>query len=155
MAYFVIQVKNRRRDKLTPSLRTEAQNALRAAIGGLPKVPAHMVMMMCLRTESDRGAIEVVNPVKMQSTEHRAATRGDESEGHGTYRWGEKHFRRVMFVAVGMDLGLYPGLGFTDEPEKEPETVEIVDLLRRLLDCTYEVITATESPYHDRLTALG
>lgn len=149
MAYFVVHVKNCRRDKLIPPLRTEAQNALRAASAGLPRVPAHMAMMMCLRTESDRGAIEVVNPVKTQSTEHRTATRGDKTEGHGTYKLGEKFFRRVMFAAVGMD----PGLGFTDEPEKEPETVEIVDLLRRLLDCTSEV--AARSPYHDRLTTLG
>lgn len=71
------------------------------------------------------------------------------------YIWKDGELKRVVIVAVGMDLDLYPGLGFGSEPKEEPETVEIVGYLKSLLNCTSEMPTATQDSYYDHLATLG
>lgn len=180
MTYFIVQVKNRRDDSLTPGLRNEARDALKSAAMLLPSSSsAHVALLVSLRSKSGQGDMDIAYPAK-RSTETgevpppRASQKnkkkkkkssqiaGGSSGGGGAqpsttpeYIWKDGELKRVVIVAVGMDLDLYPGLGFGSEPKEEPETVEIVGYLKSLLNCTSEMPTATQDSYYDHLATLG
>src|SRR2546421_9395203 len=71
-----------------------------------------------------------------------------------TYVWDDE-LKRVVIAAVGMNLDLYPGLGFPGEPKEESETAETVGYLTSLLNCTSEVVTANQDPYYEHLSMIG
>lgn len=56
-----------------------------------------------------------------------------------------------MVVAVGLDFPLYPGLAFTDHPKEEPESQEILSILKNLLSDTSEIVSNSSSTYTKRM----
>ena len=68
------------------------------------------------------------------------------------YNWN--NLNRIVLVALGMDLDIYPGIGFSSQPKNEPETASIVKMLRSLLNLSSEIVTAVPDPYYSHLAVL-
>ncbi|KAL1969978.1 hypothetical protein VTN77DRAFT_6383 [Rasamsonia byssochlamydoides] len=78
------------------------------------------------------------------------AQRSQQTSTKFQYAWPGKR-KGVTLVAVGLDFSLYPGLGFTDNPEQELESREILRLLKSLLGNTSQVVTGSSSAYTERM----
>lgn len=145
MSYFVVQVKKGKNDSMTAALRTEGADLMRTAAKLLPETSAHMGILMSLRNKTGVGAIDMVLPQKRSQD---AAGGGGGS--NSTYAWPGNR-KGVVVVAVGLDFPLYPGLAFTDHPKEEPESQEILSILKNLLSDTSEIVSNSSSTYTKRM----
>lgn len=134
MTYFIIQVSNEKEDHLTRMKGFEAQTSLQRAAGYLPDVRVHLAMAM--RLGSTKEGMDVVYPTRSNVPK-------------SSYHWDST--KRVVLLSSGVTLNLFPGLGLTEEPAKDPAEVKIVKVLKEMLKDNPKMV----SSYHQRLKPLG
>lgn len=137
MSYILVGVINRENDELSSRLKDEAGESLTAT---RPLYPMpHVALLMSLRGKTGIEVVEpqVQNGDKVFNTKQQAG------------------FPRLLFVAVGLSLGIYPAIGTGIDPENQPMTREIVDALSQLLRCTSEMSTLEKISYYEHLSPLG
>jgi hypothetical protein len=150
MTHFIVQVKNRERDTLSSALRNEAEYALKGAAISLQTRYPHMAMLMALRCQSESG-IDIVHP-RVRAEGVSGNTRGHNQEQK--YAWDNE--KKVIMVAAGMNVELYPGLQFARMDQERADMVEeILKMLNFMLDGLSEIWcpkeTAARKSYREHL----
>ena len=130
MTFCLIQVKNRKQDHSTPTLRNKARNSIASAVETMNLPRNHVGIMMCLRHKPPvtDPQFDIVLPEEKSPT----ATRSNPNPPK-TYTW-PKGPKGLVLAAFGLDQTLYP---FMDGcmGQKNEDTERILPLLHRLLDC--------------------
>ena len=176
MSYFLLQVKNRKNDVMTPAIKTEARDSLRAAAKLMPQIAmGHLAMMMSLRSLHNHESAATVYPGENNKYSQmlRSATK-DKGKGQGkangngngngksqrkskgeVYNFNDMH--RVVVLAVGMSLDLYSGLVHPAEEDDDDQQTSAASLktLKKLLACTSDVNLNETSSYHRHLGPIG
>lgn len=148
MSYVVVQVKNRKNDILSRGLKNEARDALKSAADGLGDRD-HIAVMMSLRGKGGQEGVELVQPPVRQET----VRRNRPGPFKINYDWEQP--KRLLIVAVGMSLDVYPGIGLQDKPQDEPVTRQIVETFKNLLGYTTAVDASAHGLYYEHLSPLG
>ena len=150
MSFLVIQIKNRRDDSLTSDLKNEARGSLTSAAQLLDSKVAHVAVMMSLRADGEKEAVQVIEPAENLPS---PGTRKKISHGSSTYIWESQ--KRLLIAAVGTSLNIYPGIGFSNDPERESQTQAILEIFKSLLNCTGEMRFPVTDEFFGHLCPLG
>ena len=130
MTFCLVQVKNRKQDHSTPTLRNKARNSIASAVETMNLPRNHVGIMMCLRHKPPvtDPQFDIVLPEEKSPT----ATRSNPNPPK-TYTW-PKGPKGLVLAAFGLGQTLYP---FMDGcmGQKNEDTERILPLLHRLLDC--------------------
>ncbi|OJJ43558.1 hypothetical protein ASPZODRAFT_161487 [Penicilliopsis zonata CBS 506.65] len=133
VTFLVIQVKNRKHDRLTNSLKSQAVSSIDSAVTAM-NIPAHHIgLMMCLRGDvlegDDSLGSEVLAPLK-RTTSTRSGTQGQQ------YAWPTKN-KKVIITTVGLDETIYPSVNqiSLDAAVLPGSEFDTFPILRQLLLC--------------------
>jgi hypothetical protein len=138
---------------VTASLKNKAERDLAVAARKLASkssgAPAHIGLMMCLRSSAQPGdsakTVSIVRPVETEAgpgpTTRNAAKKpktlgGSSSASRKSYKWEETP--RIIVFGAGLNEGLYPAIGKC-AGKQNMQTSQIVELLNQLLDCIPQV----------------
>ena len=139
--FIIIQVKNRCNDSVTPRLKLDAANDLAVAAQHLKFTssapPAHIAIMMCLRSGAPTQNAVIVRPELKPTTTHNTRKRKVSPNGESNcYQW--EKIPRILLLGVGLVEALYPALGKCSG-QQDVHTAHAIELLKQLLDCIPQV----------------
>ena len=123
MSYFIIQVKNRKDDSITRGeTRLDANQGMKLATSQLPRVKAHLALMMCLQC-TQGGSVVLYPQLKKRQ------------KNGSIYSWN--NMNRVVVLLCGLNLNLFPGLQL-ESKSTQPGAQESIDVMKKMLWCTAE-----------------
>lgn len=154
MSFFPLQIKNRAGDTLSADLRNEAKGSLKSAAKLMPlSSSGHISLLMSLCANENQAKVAIAYP----AVAHEKKTRANKKlkkERKGKYAFND--MKRVVVVATGMSMNLYPGFIHPKEDgQSDPKSTKSLRILKKLLSCTSETHNNLESEYHTGLDTLG
>lgn len=139
MSFCIIQVKNRKDDHPTPSLRLEAVSSLKDSASAYKWSKHHIGIMMCLRHQARPGSenFAILLPEKYTCRATRLTPQTDASGNTLRYKWPAND-KNLVVMAMGLDETIYPFIN-TCCGECTDESTRVMTLLHQLLDCIPQV----------------
>ena len=154
-SYFLLQIKNRAGDTLSADLCNEAKSSLKSAAKLMPPSNSgHISLLMSLRANENQEKAAIAYP----AVAHKKKTRANKKmKKEKKTKYAFNDMKRVVVVATGMSMNLYPGFTHPKEDGKSDQktSAESLRILKKLLSCTSETHHDLESEYHSGLDTLG
>lgn len=139
MSFCIFQVKNRKDDHHTPSLRQEAVSSLKNGASAYKWSKRHIGITMYLRHQARPGSenFAILLPETYTPRATRRTPQTDASGNTPRYKWPAND-KKLVVMAMGLDETIYPFIN-TCCGECTDESTRVMTLLQQLLDCIPQV----------------